>query len=399
VKRQYLILSVLIAAIAAVIMLSSPRILNKSRRGKTIGEKMDSYTLSAGDFLSDRLAENGVPETIVYPVIKIFSETFDLRSCRAGNRYDIGWLGNNEFAYFRYWTHPTEFYTVRRVSADSYTLKKEKLELKKSIMGADGSIETSLWEAMQAQGIPGELIVKLTDIFAWQVDFLTEPRKGDTYKLVWERYEGENGLAINGKILGAMYRGKESGINLAFYFEGRCYDQSGRSLEKLFLKAPLNYRRISSYFSLRRFHPILKIFRPHFGIDYAAATGTPVVSIGDGAVIFKGWKGGYGNYVSIRHNSIYTSNYGHLSRYGKGIRNGSRVRQGQVIGYVGMTGLATGPHLDFSVKKNGTPVNFLTLKFPPMKNIDKKSKPAFEEVKNTAIKQLAAAKGGAARIE
>jgi len=308
---------VLVTTIAAIIIISNPRVLNKSKKVKTETVMVDSYTLSSGDFLINCLAENGVPETIAYPVIKTFGRTFNPRLCRVGDRYDIGWSKNNEFVYFRYWPSPTEFYTIRKISADSYTLEKEKMELKKSVVGAEGRIETSLWEAMQAQGIPGELIVKLTDIFAWQVDFLTEPRKGDTYKLIWERYTGENGLVIDGKILGAMYRGKESGVNLAFYFNERYYDQHGKSLEKMFLRAPLNYRRISSHFTRRRFHPILRIFRPHYGIDYAAATGTPVVSIGDGTVIFKGWKGGYGNFVLIRHNSTYTSGYGHLSRSSK----------------------------------------------------------------------------------
>ena len=398
-KKQYIAISALIIALVAIIIFSKPQILTKIKQAKSETVRSDSYTLSSGDVLSECLTENGVPETIANYVIKTFSETFNPHLCRAGDRYEIGRLRNNEFVYFRYWPNPLEFYSIQKISADSYTLKKEKLELKRSIMGAEGNIETSLWDAMQGQGIPGELIANLTDIFACQVDFLTEPRKGDTYRLVWERHTGENGLVIEGKILGATYRGQESGINLAFYFKDRYYDQDGKSLEKMFLRAPLNYRRISSYFTLRRFHPILRIFRPHYGIDYAAATGTPVVSIGDGTVIFKGWKGGYGNFVAVRHNSIYTSGYGHLSRYGKGIKNGTKVRQGQIIGYVGMTGLATGPHLDFSVKKNGKPINFLALKFPSRQDVGKKDMPVFGEMKKSVIRQLAAAKGGAATVE
>jgi len=397
-KKQHIIL-VNIVVIAAAIIIFNLQILAKRTQLRSETVRSDSYTLSSGDILSNCLTENGVPETITYCVMKTFGETFNLRLCRAGDRYEIGRRRNNEFVYFRYWTNPFEFYTIQKISADSYTLKKEKVELKKTIMGADGRIETSLWEAMQAQGIPGELIVKLTDIFAWQIDFLTEPRKGDVYKLVWERQVGKKGLFVDGKILGATYRGKESGINFAFYFDGCYYDQNGKSLEKMFLRAPLNYRRISSYFSLRRFHPVLRIFRPHYGIDYAAATGTPIVSIGDGIVIFKGWKCGYGNFVSIRHNSVYTSGYGHLSRYGKGIKNGMKVRQGQVIGYVGMTGLATGPHLDFSIKKNGKPINFLALKFPSRQDVNKKDMPAFEKLKKNIIRQLALTKGGAAMID
>jgi len=143
---------------------------------------------------------------------------------------------------------------------------------------------------------------------------------------------------------------------------------------------------------------VLRYFRPHLGIDYAAARGTPIQSIGDGTVIYKGWKGGFGNYVSIRHDSMYVSNYGHLSRYGRGIRKGVRVSKGQTIGYVGSSGLSTGPHLDFRVYKYGAPINYLRLKFPPMKSVDKKDMSAFEETKRSAIRQMASVKGAAAEV-
>jgi len=397
-KNRYFVIAGIIVAIIAVLVLSQPKIF---RPGKLAGgaERVDSFTLSPGDVLSDCLSENGVPDTIAYYLIQTLSETFNPRNCKAGDKCEIGSTKKGDLAYFKYWPRPVEYYIVRRVSADSYALKKEKLELKKTIMGAEGNIETTLWEAMVAQGIPEELVARLTDIFECQVDFLTEPRKGDSYRLVWESYSGEHGFRTEGEILSAMYRGKESGMNLAIFFKGQHFDDSGKSLVRQFLRAPLSYRRISSYFTRRRFHPILRYFRPHLGIDYAAGRGTPVVSIGDGTVIYRGWKGGFGNYVSIRHDSMYVSNYGHLSRFGKGIRNGTRVSKGQVIGYVGSTGLSTGPHLDFRVYKYGSPINYLRLKFPPMKSVDKKDMPVFEEAKKTAIRQMASVKGAAAEVK
>jgi len=166
------------------------------------------------------------------------------------------------------------------------------------------------------------------------------------------------------------------------------YDAEGNSLQRVFLKSPLNYRRISSYFSRRRFHPILKIYRPHYGVDYAAPTGTPVVTIGDGRVVYAGWKGGLGRYVEIRHNNVYTSCYGHLSRFAKGIRRGARVRQGQVIGYVGATGLATGPHLDFRVKRFGSYVNPLTVDYPRAEPLPEDKKDEFFARRDSILQGL-----------
>ncbi|HIC90700.1 MAG TPA: M23 family metallopeptidase, partial [Syntrophaceae bacterium] len=185
----------------------------------------------------------------------------------------------------------------------------------------------------------------------------------------------------NGRILAAEFVNVGSKYQ-AFYFEdgkghGDYYDSEGRCLRKQFLKSPLRYKRISSYFSRRRFHPILKIYRPHLGIDYAAPVGTPVESIGDGKIEFIGWKGDYGRFIRVKHNRNYITTYGHLSRFAKGLKKGSRIKQGQVIGYVGSTGLATGPHLDFRMIRNGRFVNPLKIQPPPVAPIRKESMEAF----------------------
>lgn len=390
-KKRYAIVVVCCALVLAAVI-SAPKWRKKAVQSRAGNKEVEFFSFSPGDSLYDCLSAQGLPDTVIYPVVKTLSETFDPRRCKPGDRYRIEWTENREFSCFEYWPDPQYYYVVR-FDGETYSLKKEQLQLRKSIIGAGGRIETNLWEAMRGQGISPDLIMRLTDIFECNIDFLTEPRKGDIYRLIWERYSGENGLVIEDKILGAMYRGEEAGVNLAIFFNGHYYDSDGKALERQFLRAPLNYRRISSYFSYRRFHPILRYFRPHLGIDYAAPAGTPVVSIGDGTVVFKGWKGANGNLVMVRHDSVYTSSYGHLSRFGKGIRSGVRVKKGQVIGYVGMTGLATGPHLDFRVKKYGTPINYLRLKFPPLKSIEKKDMPAFEETKKAAFKLLSAVRG------
>ncbi len=259
---------------------------------------------------------------------------------------------------------------VRRVEPDVHLRRIE------------GVLEGSLYEAMLAAGSDDNLTMRYADLLGWQVDFLTEPRGGDRFALVVreEFLEGER-LGF-GKILTAEYEGEMASARALRYVDSEgvldWYDDEGKSVRRAFLKSPLNYRRISSGFSSRRRHPILKTVRPHWGVDYAAPTGTPVSALGDGVVNFAGRKGGYGKYIEVRHSSTYTTCYAHLSRYAKGIRAGQRVEQGQVIGYVGSTGLSTGPHLDFRVKRNGSFVNPLTIDAPPGREIGTLEKPRFE---------------------
>lgn len=196
-----------------------------------------------------------------------------------------------------------------------------------------------------------------------------------------------------GAILVARYQGKEISKD-AYLFKlangnSGYFDADGKSLRRAFLRSPLNYRRISSFFTNSRFHPILKRYRPHHGIDYSARYGTPVVTIGDGTVQYAGWKGGYGRFVSIRHNSTYTSTYGHLSRFGKGVVRGSRVKQGQVIAYVGSSGLSTGPHLDFRITRNNSFINPLKLSVPTLDPVPQGQIATF----NAHTEQLARALG------
>jgi murein DD-endopeptidase MepM/ murein hydrolase activator NlpD len=212
-----------------------------------------------------------------------------------------------------------------------------------------------------------QLALDLTDIFAWDIDFTTDLRKGDTFRLMVEELWLGGAFKRYGKIVSAEFvNDRRSYHAYRFELDGEAdyYDRGGKSLRRAFLKAPLSYRRISARYTKRRYHPVLKTYRPHLGIDYAAPRGTPVSSVGDGTVVLAAYRGANGRQVVIKHPGGYKTYYGHLSRIKKGIRKGKKIRQGQVIGYVGNTGRATGPHLDYRVKLKGRFVNPLKLKLP-----------------------------------
>lgn len=345
-------------------------------------------TFSSGDTLYSVLKNHNVAETEAHAVVNALTQHVEPRSFKQGQPYELKYSTQNALIGFTYFPSEIEKYDVEKNPLGLYTVTHEKEPLYKTIVGANGTITSSLYEAIVNTniGTPG-LAMDFTDIFAWQIDFLTDTHEGDTFVIIWEKYTSKRGYTYNGNILTAAYSSR--GVtHTAFRFKDNYYDAQGKSMRKAFLRSPLNYRRISSYFSYRRFHPVLKYFRPHLGIDYSAGAGTPIVSIGNGSVSYAGWSGGFGKLVKIRHSGGYETWYGHLSRFGKGIHGGAKIQQGQVIGYVGATGLATGPHLDFRVKSSGRFVNFLRLKFPPAASVSQSDMPAFCAVRDEKLKQL-----------
>ncbi|MEO0191553.1 MAG: M23 family metallopeptidase [candidate division WOR-3 bacterium] len=226
-----------------------------------------------------------------------------------------------------------------------------------------GEVDQNLYLSFLEIGEKDPVLIQFADIFGWDIDFTTECQKGDSFFFVVEKNYLADTVAFYGPVLWAEYDGKSVGKHVAYRFKGEYYNSEGRSLRKEFLKSPLKVYRISSGYSKSRFHPILKVYRPHKGVDYAAPAGTPVHALGEGTVAFAGWKGGYGKYVRIKHPNGFQTGYGHLSRIA--VRSGQRVSQGQIIGYVGSTGLATGPHLHFEMFKGGSFANPLTVKTPP----------------------------------
>jgi len=312
-----------------------------------------SFILNPGDTLTESLKDSGFSPAASTEIINGLSSVTDLRRCRAGDRYEVTFDPAGQWLHRDYYTSGMNFYSLEKSTGGTVSAAKQTLADSKAIETATGQIRTSLWEAMASKKISPEIINDLADIFAWQIDFLTEPRAGDSYKLVWEKFSTSTGVLISGRILAAQYIASGRTYTAVLYTDAQgqdnYYSPDGKSLKRAFLKAPLQYRRISSFFTRRRFHPVLKIFRPHLGIDYAAPKGTPVSSIGEGTVVFAGRKGGFGKFIQVRHANGYASCYGHLAGFAKGIASGTHVRQGQVIGYVGATGLATGPHLYFEL--------------------------------------------------
>jgi len=253
-----------------------------------------------------------------------------------------------------------------------------------------GRIESTLSHTIESLNISHELTNKFVDIFAWVVDF-QRLQKGDQFKLIYEEnLVDEKSIGV-GKILGVYFEHSGSGF-YAFPFnqgEGLDYfDEQGNSLRKALLKYPIEFTRISSRYSKNRFHPVVKVFRPHLGTDFAAPTGTPIRSVGDGIVEEAQYKTNNGNYVKVRHNGTYTTGYLHMSKIAAGIKAGTRVRQGETIGYVGSTGLATGPHLCYRFWKNGVQVDALRVELPPSQPVKSEYFPAFQLVKAELINRL-----------
>jgi len=272
--------------------------------------------------------------------------------------------------YFIYEINPVDYVVYQM--GDTLNIYKDKKPMVTQVKTASGEITSSLWNAMEAQALSPNLAMELFDIYQWSIDFFGI-KKGDQFRLVYEE-NFVHGKSIGiGRIFAAQFT--HAGEDFyAFRFtqnnEDSYFDEKGKSLKTAFLKAPLKFNRISSVFTNSRFHPVLKIRRPHYGVDYAAPKGTPVVSIGNGTVIAKGYQAaGGGNFLKIKHNSTYTTSYMHLSGFAKGIAAGVSVHQGQLIGFVGSTGLSSGPHLDFRVFLNGTPVDPLKIKSPPTEPI------------------------------
>jgi len=340
-----------------------------------------------GDTLYDMLKGAGISSQKIYHISRSLQPVFNPKYCRPGDSIEVQKCIDSEYITVKYIPTGLYYYLVEETESGNFLARKEKIPGKNVLTGTRGEIKTSLYEAMKEARLNDELIIRFADIFSWEIDFLADPRKGDSFQILWERYVDTQGKVLEeGKILAARYVNTTGAYTAVFYRdpEGHqgYYNLDGKSIYRSFLRSPLNYTRISSHFSYRRFHPILKIYRPHLGIDYAAPTGTPVSSIGDGVVVSTGWNKEYGRYVKIKHINGYVTSYGHLSRFVSGIRSGKRVIQGQVIGYVGATGLATGPHLDFRISKNGKRLNFLKLEFPRGTPVQSAYLNEFKRVKN-----------------
>ena len=330
------------------------------------------------EFLANILQKEGVNYNTVNYIDRNCRKVFDVRKIKVGNKY-VFLTTRDSIPTAKYWIYEIDRtnYAVFQLT-DSIAAWRGEKEVITTVEHVGVEIKSSLWNAMAEAGCDASLILELSDIYAWTIDFFgIQP--GDSCKAIFEKkyIVGDTVPYGIGNVIASYFKNKGEG-KYAFSFEqnGRkeYFDENGDNLRKAFLKAPLNYRRISSTFSNGRMHPVYHVVRPHHGVDYAAPAGTPVQSIGDGTVIAKGWdKKGGGNYVKIKHNSTYTTTYMHLKGFAKGIAQGVKVKQGQTIGYVGSTGASTGPHLDFRLQKNGTYIDPLKFKSPSAEPVKKEN--------------------------
>jgi len=278
---------------------------------------------------------------------------------------------------------PLDIFQLSLNPAGEWLAVKKEVAVDKYWVRISGEILTSLFEAMDQVGEGDTLVMDFAEVFAWEIDFHTDPQPGDRFEVVVEKYYVRDAFVRYGRIIYAEYE-RENRKHQAVYFEpvaqrGDYYSPQGESLRKALLRSPLKFTRISSGYSRSRPHPILGGNRPHLGVDYAAPVGTPIWAVADGTVVSCGWNGGYGKQVVIKHPKGYQSFYGHLSRFAPGVARGRSVRQKQVIAYVGATGLATGPHLDFRLQKNGVYRNPLKEISPRAPSLRQEQMPEFQK--------------------
>lgn len=350
---------------------------------------LDTLDIEYGEVRRNQNLSEILAPLVSMQTIDLISRTtrqiFDVRKIRMGNRYAVITARDSlkRTLYFIYEINATDFvvYDFR----NSLRVYRDEKVVTTTIRSASGIITSSLWNTFVGNSLDINLALKMSDIYAWTIDFYGL-QKGDNFIVIYEELTIDTIPVGIGNILASRFESSSHNF-YAFYFEqdsvGTYFDEMGENLQRTFLKAPLKFSRISSRFTNARKHPVLKIFRPHYGVDYAAPRGTPVVALGDGKVQESGWNGGFGRYVKIKHNSVYSTGYGHLSGYAKGIKAGVFVKQGDVIGYVGSSGLSTGPHLDFRVYKNNSPMDPLKMESPPAEPVDTANLKAYKALVET----------------
>lgn len=351
---------------------------------------VEENRVRSGDFFSTILMRNGISAQDAYNLSDASDSIFDVASIRIGNTYRVWKNGSGAAEYLAYDIDRMKSVVFRcREPYSVWFVEKPVLTETKY---ADVTIRSSLWNDMIAAGAPPLLILTLSDIYAWTVDFFGL-QEGDRFRVVYDEKTCEGSVVAVDTVRYAVFTSRGQDYPAVMFDQhdgGNIYwNEKGESMRKAFLKAPLHYSRISSGFSYARRHPITRRVQPHTGVDYAAPKGTPVVTIGDGVVTSAKYEGAGGNVVRIRHNSVYSTAYLHLSRYESGIRAGKRVKQGDVIGYVGSTGRSTGPHLDFRVWKNGSPINPLKMQSPPAEPLKQENMEAFRAVLAQYERQMA----------
>ena len=393
-KKYSIIIASAIIVVSAVIIAISSR---KSDKDQSVTEVLtetaahpygfcpDSLScvegkVKNGQFFSTLMMKLGMSAQQAYDLTQVCKDVFDVKSLRVGNKYDAYYSGDTlkYVVYERNRTSNVVFSCQPPYGAD--VLEKAITTHKRY---ADVTINTSLWVDMRNTGVSPELIISLSDIYAWTVDFFGL-QKGDRFRVLYDERMCDGAVVGVDTVRYAIFTHNKQDLPSIMFNQGDggniYWNEKGESMRKAFLKAPLKFSRVSSGFSYARKHPVTRKVQPHTGVDYAAPKGTPVMTIGDGTILSMKYEGAGGNTIRIRHNSVYTTAYLHLSGYAKGLKVGQRVQQGQVIGYVGSTGRSTGPHLDFRVWKNGSAINPLKMQSPPAEPVKKEKMKEFTAV-------------------
>lgn len=348
------------------------------------------FRIKSGDTLSSLFKKAGFNDGVMLSVIHGEGEADKLQRLYAGEDIRFGLDGEGNLAAIELQRSRLESLKIEKTE-DGYAGETEVREPEIRPAFAAGVIDGSLYLAAREAGMDDRLTMELAGIFGWDIDFVYDVRKGDRFEVVYEQLYIDGEEFSTGRILSAKFtnRGEE---NIALLYtdsngESDYYTPEGQSMRKAFLRVPIN-ARLSSPFNLQRRHPVLDIVRPHEGTDYAAPPGTPIKAAGNGRVKFAGWKGGYGRTVVLKHGDNVTTLYAHMSRLGKGIKNGARVKQGQTIGHVGSSGMVTGPHLHYEFRVNGVAKNSRTVKLPDAQPIPKSEMARFKQVTSQSLAQL-----------
>jgi murein DD-endopeptidase MepM/ murein hydrolase activator NlpD len=318
--------------------------------------------------LSDVLSAYDFPDGLIDQLVVTTKPVYDLKKLLVGNWFELERLPDGTLNQFLYEIDRDKNLKVY-LTEEGYKAAFEPVQYETRLETVSGTIQSSLFRTINELHERDQLALDLSEIFSWDFDFSSELRRSDHFKVAVEKRYLKGKFVKYGRILAAEFANKGR-VHSAYYFadpDGHSgyYNAAGRSLKRDLLKTPIKFSRITSTFSRNRFHPLLKEYRPHMGVDYAAPVGTPVFAAGSGRVQFAGWRGGLGRSIEIEHRSNLATMYGHLSRFAAGIRAGTTVKQGELIGYVGASGLATGPHLDYRVTRNGRFVNPASIKFEP----------------------------------
>lgn len=345
----------------------------------------------SGDSLSTLFRKAGFSDGLMLSVIHGKGEAKKLQRLYAGETIAFATDAEGDLAGIRLQRSLMEALVIER-TGEGFVGETVVREPEVRTTYAEAEIDSSLFGAGQAAGLSDKLTMELANIFGWDIDFILDIRKGDRFSVVYEELYLDGEKFDNGRILAASFYNQGRELAAVLYTDSNgvsdYFTPEGRSMRKAFLRTPVDFARVSSNFNLNRRHPVLNTIRAHKGTDYAARTGTPIKAAGDGRVTLAGRKGGYGNTVVLQHGNNITTLYAHMSKFAKGVRSGKYVKQGQVIGYVGSTGLATGPHLHYEFRLNGVHRNPVTVKLPDAAPIPKSEMARFKAATTTTLAQL-----------